>query len=87
MYGLPHPTSSGIYYWVFNQFGSVEFDESINDDDNNAGGDNYCVCGTIKGLFGGKTRQNVICALLKGEGEGGGANEKMWLIVGGNEMW
>lgn len=78
MYRLPPPpphthTSSGIYYWVFNQFGSVEFDENINDDDNNTGGDNYCVCGTIKGLFGGKTRQNVICALLKGEGVRGGA--------------
>lgn len=65
--------SSGIYYRVFNQFGCVDFDENINDDDNNAGGDNYCVCGTIKGLFGGKTRQNAICSLLKG----GRANEKM----------
>lgn len=32
-----------------------------------AGRDNRRVCGAIKGLFADKTRQNAICALLKGE--------------------
>lgn len=42
-------------------------DKNINDDDNTDGGDNHYVCSTIKGLFRDKNRQNVICALLKGE--------------------
>lgn len=54
-------------------------DKNINDDNNADGGDNYYVCSTIKGLFSDKNRQNVICALLKGEKP----NEKMGLIAGG----
>lgn len=62
---------------MFNQFADLQFDKNINDDDKQAGGENRRVRSTIKGLFADKSRQNVICALLKGKR----ANEKMELIA------
>lgn len=62
---------------MLNQFADLQFDKTINDDDKQAGGENRRVRGTIKGLFADKTRQNLICALLKGKK----ANEKMDLIA------
>lgn len=52
---------------MFNQFADLQFDKNTNGDANQAGGDNRRVCGAIKGLFADKTRQNAICALLKGK--------------------
>lgn len=52
---------------MFNQFADLQFDKNVNDDDKQAGGENRRVRSTIKGLFADKTRQYVICALLKGK--------------------
>lgn len=62
---------------MFNQFADLQFDKIINDDDKETGRDNHSVRSTIKRVFADKTRQNVICALLKGKN----ANEKMELIA------
>lgn len=52
---------------MFNQFEDLQFDKNVNDDDKQAGGENRRIRSTIKGLFADKTRQYVICALLKGK--------------------